>query len=83
MIAKIVLNYKNKKYAEAVSKAVAPDNVSAPKGLNIDTITDKNVVVTSIDLEGRLETFLSTIDDLLACVQVAEKSINQAMRLKR
>ncbi|RLE50394.1 MAG: hypothetical protein DRJ21_01715, partial [Candidatus Methanomethylicota archaeon] len=33
-------------------------------------------LLISIECEGKLETLLQTLDDLLACIQAAERSIN-------
>ncbi len=74
--AKIILTYDDTKEAKAVSQAVSPDNVGAPKELFIKTEVAENRVVTTIRYEGeRVETFLSTIDDLLSCASTAEKTI--------
>lgn len=76
MEAKIIMIYDDEKEAEAVSQAVSPDNVKAPKELFIETGAENNRVITSIKYDGkRVETFLSTIDDLLSCVSTAEKTI--------
>ena len=74
--AEIILNYNSEKYAESVVKSVSPDNLNIPKGLEIQTIQEKTSVVTKITSKKSLETLLSTIDDLLSCVQVAERVIN-------
>ncbi|RJS85214.1 KEOPS complex subunit [Candidatus Bathyarchaeota archaeon] len=75
MQAEIVLRYENEKVAEAIAKAVSPDNVKVPKGLKIETWTSENNVITSIIYEEeRLGTFISTIDDLLSCITVVERT---------
>jgi len=74
--AKIILTYDDAKEAKAVSQAVSPDNAGAPKELFIKTEVKGNRVVTTVRYEGeRVETFLSTIDDLLSCASTAEKTI--------
>lgn len=76
MDAKIILTYDNEMEAGSISKAVSPDNVKSPAGLSIRTQRKGASVVTVIRYDGdRIETFLSTIDDLLECIQVAEKTI--------
>lgn len=72
MQAKVVSKYKNNKVAKAVAKALAPDNLVLPRGLRVTTVTRGNKVISLIDLEGRLETLLATLDDLLACTLTAE-----------
>jgi len=73
--AKIVLSYKTIREAEAVAKAVSPDNVKVPHGLFIKTTRRANRVFTQIECGTRLQTFMATIDDLLSAVSVAERAV--------
>jgi len=73
--ATITLEYDNEKIAEAVASAVSPDNFKTPVGLTVKTILRKNAVVTEIAAEGKMATFIATIDDLLSSVTVAEKIV--------
>lgn len=76
MKAEITLTYKAAKEAETVANAVSPDNAKVPPGLSVRTTRQKNKVFTQIECKTRLQTFISTIDDLLACVSVAEKAFS-------
>jgi len=76
--AEIRLRYKNDREADSVVKAISPDNVEVPSGLYIRTLRKGSVVQTNIDCQTRLQTLIATIDDLLACVSVAEKSFKIA-----
>jgi len=78
MEAKIILAYKSKREAEAVAKAVSPDNVKVPSGLSVKTTHRGAKVFTSIKCETTLPTFNATIDDLLCCASVAEKAFSVA-----
>jgi len=73
--ATITLEYDNEKIAEAVASAVSPDNFKTPVGLTVKTILRKNAVVTEIAAEGKMATFIATMDDLLSSVTVAEKTV--------
>jgi len=73
--AKVVLSYKTIREAEAVAKAVSPDNVKVPEGLFIKTTRRGRRVFTKIECETRLQTFVATIDDLLSAVSVAERTV--------
>jgi len=73
--AKVVLSYKTIREAEAVAKAVSPDNVKVPQGLFIKTTRRGKRVFTKIACETRLQTFVATIDDLLSAVSVAERTV--------
>ena len=75
MEAEIILSYDNEREAEAIAKAISPDNVRVPPGLFIQTVRRDTRVFTFIRCEKRLQTFISTIDDLLACVTTAERAL--------
>jgi hypothetical protein len=78
--AEIRLAYRNEREAEAVAKAVSPDNVEVPQGLSIETLRSGSNVFTRIECQTRLQTLIATLDDLLACVSVAEKTFNVAKK---
>jgi len=82
MEAKIILAYRNKREAEAVAKAVSPDNVKVPSGLSIKTAHRGAKVFTLIKCEISLPTFIATIDDLLCCASVAEKAFSVASEVE-
>jgi len=82
MKAKIILTYENEREANAVADAVSPDNIKAPTGLWIKTTQKGCRVLTHIQCETRLETFMATVDDFLGAVSVAEKSFLVAKRLR-
>ncbi|TET65600.1 hypothetical protein E3J49_01345 [Candidatus Bathyarchaeota archaeon] len=83
MEAEITLEFCSVKYAEAVAKAVSPDNFKAPSDLSIKTTSEGNKVITSIKCRRKISTFLATIDDLLFCVSTAEKTLRTAKKLCR
>jgi hypothetical protein len=74
--AKVTLEYKDQKTAKAVAEAVSPDNFKTPVGLQIKTKQENNKVITHIQYEGKLATFIATIDDLLFGASTAEKTIH-------
>ncbi|MDG6223792.1 MAG: hypothetical protein IAX21_02495 [Candidatus Bathyarchaeota archaeon] len=78
MEAEICLCYKNEREAQAVAQAVSPDNIEVPKGLSIETTKKDSQVYTKIQCQTRLQTLIATIDDLLACISVAEKTFKVA-----
>jgi hypothetical protein len=76
--AEIRLVYRDSREAKAVARAVAPDNVKVPSGLRIETLQKRNQVLTHIECETRLQTFMATIDDLLEGISVAENTFKAA-----
>ena len=75
MEATITLEYNDVKIAEAVAAAVSPDNHKTPAGMTVTTVLKGNAVTTEIMTEGKMATFIATIDDLLFCISVAEKAL--------
>ncbi|MEM4733385.1 MAG: KEOPS complex subunit Pcc1 [Candidatus Bathyarchaeia archaeon] len=73
--AQITLEYGGEQIADAVAKAVSPDNFKVPSGLYITTIRKGKLVLTEVKTGGSFATFLATIDDLLFCVSTAEKAL--------
>ena len=82
MQAEVILEYDSTKMAEAIAKAVSPDNFKTPKGLSIRTVRKANKVITKLDHNGKFLTFIATIDDLLFCVSTAEKVLHTADNLE-
>jgi hypothetical protein len=73
--ATITLEYGDAKTADAIANAVSPDNFKKPTGLFIKTARKGHRVLTEVKTEGKLATFIATIDDLLFCVSTAEKTL--------
>jgi hypothetical protein len=73
--AKITLKYENQKTAEAIFKALTPDNLAAPSDVQVSTIRKGNKVITNVKVEGKFATFTATIDDLLFSAATAEKAL--------
>ncbi|MBT0159804.1 hypothetical protein G4O51_07445 [Candidatus Bathyarchaeota archaeon A05DMB-2] len=73
--AAITLEYDDVKTAEAVARAVSPDNFKTPTGLSIKTVCVGKQVLTSLEAEVKLATFIATIDDLLFSASTAEKAL--------
>ena len=78
MEARIRLAYKSVREAKAVAEAVTPDNFKVPRGLRVETIRKGKIVLTHIACKTQLQTFMSTIDDLLESVSVAENAFSIA-----
>ena len=73
--AMIKLSYEDEKTARAIHDAVGPDNENLPEGLRISSSTSGNLLRLEISCEKSLESFWATLDDLLACIQAAERAI--------
>lgn len=75
MKARVVCKYKSASIAKAVAKALQPDNLQAPSGIEIVTVARGKQVVTSVRMNSKIETLLATLDDLLSCTCTAENMI--------
>ena len=73
--ATITLEYGTERVAKAVAAAVSPDNLKTPENMIVATVLNGKVVTTELALEGKITTLTATIDDLLSCVSVAEKTL--------
>ena len=82
MEAEITREYDDVRNAEAVARAISPDNFKTPSGLYIKTTRKGNKVVTYIKCRRKLHSFIATIDDLLFCVSIAEKTVRTVKKLK-
>ncbi|HEX9196903.1 MAG TPA: KEOPS complex subunit Pcc1 [Candidatus Bathyarchaeia archaeon] len=65
---------RSRAMSKSIVKSLEPDNAEM-KGLNILTRAAANYVTFSIVFDGRIETFISTLDDLLRCVQAADATL--------
>jgi hypothetical protein len=80
--ATITLEYGDPKTAKAIANAVSPDNFKTPTGLTIKTARKNSYVVTEVKTDGKLSTFIATIDDLLFCVSTAEKTLRTVTKAR-
>jgi hypothetical protein len=80
--ATVTLEYADVKTAEAIAKAVSPDNFKAPTTLQIKTAQEGTRVITDIDCDGKLATFTATIDDLLFSASTAERTLQAIIKPK-
>lgn len=72
--AEFSFQYGTRNKVKSIDEAISPDNNVAPPGLEVKTKRCGCILQTSVFCERTLNTFLSTLDDLLACISVAEKT---------
>jgi len=72
MRAKIVCIYENDSAPRAIAAALSPDNIQVPKGIRVVTLARGRQVITEVEMDGRIETLLATLEDLLSCTSTAE-----------
>ncbi|MFQ6025546.1 MAG: KEOPS complex subunit Pcc1 [Nitrosopumilaceae archaeon] len=72
----VVLNDITQKKADAIRKALEPDNVDFPENLSLRIENVDNSLVFYFQNRGNLRKLISTIDEVLEHVQVALKVID-------
>jgi len=72
MKAKIVYIYENDSISRAIAVALSPDNIQVPEGIRVVTLARGRQVITEVEMDGRIETLLATLEDLLSCTSTAE-----------
>ena len=60
--------------SRSIVDCVKPDNANM-KDLTITTRATRNSASLSVVYAGRIETFISTLDDLLRCIQAAKATL--------
>ncbi len=73
--AVIRIRFCDEEEARMMRQTVEPDNTPLPPGLIIETRQDGALLFFEITCERGPESLLATIDDLLASIQLAEKTI--------
>jgi hypothetical protein len=71
----IRINEISQKKADAIKNALEPDNVDFPEGLSFDIENLDNALVFNFHSTGNMKKLTSTIDEVLAHVQMALKVI--------
>ena len=72
----VVLNNITEEKADAVKKALSPDNVNFPKGLSLKIEKIDNKLVFNFESKKNMRKLIGTIDEVLEHVQVALKVID-------
>lgn len=73
----IVLDNLSEEKVKTLKKALDPDNVNFPLGLNLKIENIDNKVVFNFENEGNMKKLISTIDEVLAHVQISLKVIEE------
>jgi hypothetical protein len=81
--ALIILKYRSERDARAILDAIAPDNSQAPDGITLATEASGGELKVSITCERGMKSFTATIDDLLSCIQAAERALAEIYKAHR
>jgi tRNA threonylcarbamoyladenosine modification (KEOPS) complex Pcc1 subunit len=75
---KIKISYQNKEITAAILKAISPDNYQTPEGISIEAENKEGNLILKIETKT-IKGMISTIEDLLDCIQAAETAIGEVL----
>jgi len=78
--AVIEILFEDAHMAEVMFKTLLPDNKPLPKGLKLSMKNVGEKLIIMVECEKGLNTFLSTIDDILASASLTEKTAELTRR---
>ena len=67
----VILNNLSQEKADAVKKAIEPDNVNFPEGLSLDVENIDNGLVFNFECKKDMRKLVGTIDEVLSHLKVA------------
>ena len=73
--AKIEILYDDAKASRSIMEAVSPDNLQAPPGVRVEASVVGSRLRLTVTCAGGAKSLIATVDDLLSCVQAAERAI--------
>jgi hypothetical protein len=73
----IILPYNDPETAESIREATTPDNQEIPPGVMIDSIVHDATLHITVTSTTGIGTLIATVDDLLSCIQAAEKALQE------
>jgi len=74
--AQIKISTPNKATSRSLVASVQPDNLNM-KGLKAKGKALDRTASFSLEFGGKIETFISTLDDLLRCLQAAKETLEK------
>lgn len=78
--AELSIRYGDAETARFILEAISPDNLQAPPGVSVEArVEGFSLQVSVICLRG-VGSLVSTLDDLLSCVQAAERAISEVVK---
>ena len=79
--ARIRIRVPSRDVAVSIVKSIEPDNVGM-KDLTIDSRASVKNAYFTITHTGKIETFISTLDDVLRCIQAARSTLHGIVKEK-
>ena len=79
--ARIRIRVTSRAMAQSIVQSIEPDNVGMD-GLKIEPRVTKENAYFTITHSGKIETFISTLDDVLRCIQAARSTLHGIVKEK-
>ena len=77
----IQIGFRDPREADSVLEAISPDNLETPETIKIHSQVDGSLLTLRMESEAMLGTLIATLDDLLECIQAAERVLEEAKAL--
>lgn len=74
--AKVNLKYRDQATAQSILEAITPDNTEA-QGISIRAHVQDATLLITVNCTRGVGSLLSTLDDLISCIQSAEKVLER------
>ena len=75
--ASLSLEYSDAETASHILGSISPDNLQSPEGIVIEAWIDGNTLKINIQCMKGVGSLVATLDDMISCVQAAERAISQ------
>jgi len=75
--ATVTIEYRDQRTAEAILTAIEPDNRQVPDGIEIEAEAVDGALIVRVDCVRGIGSLVASLDDLLSCVQAAERAIEE------
>ncbi len=77
--ATVTVKVSDQQTAISIIRSTQPDNVKV-KGLAVTARASRKRASFYISHDGRIETFISTLEDMLRCIQAAEGTLQEIVK---
>ena len=78
--AELRIRFEDRLKAEAILRALEPDNKTAPEGLTVEGYVSDSTLVIKVRTKLGVGTLLNTLDDLVICLSTADRCISDAVQ---
>lgn len=75
--ASIKITCGDEDIAGFILDAISPDNLQAPQGVDIEAEALGDTLMIEVSCSRGIRSLIATVDDLLSCIQAAEKALEE------